>query len=75
MNENKQEPEVLMENVQPEDLPTEAETKQEEYIPSPRWKRIFAWTLFGILILGILCWLMNIALPEWPEKLFGYFRN
>ncbi len=57
MNENKQEPEVLMENVQPEDLPTEAEKTQEEFYPSPKWKRVLAWVLFGVSSLGICCWL------------------
>ena len=67
MNENKQEPEVLMQDVQPEDLPTEAEKQQEEFYPSPKWKRV--------LVVAIICWLVNIAEPEWADKLLGYFRH
>lgn len=75
MNEKTQESETLMENIQPEDLPTEAEKAKEEFIPSPKWKRVFAWVLFGIVVLGICCWLLNIAVPEWADKFFGYFRH
>ena len=75
MNEKTQESEVLMENIQPEDLPTEAEKAKEEFIPSPKWKRVLAWVLFAIVVLGIASWLLNIAVPEWPEKLFGYTRG
>ena len=75
MNENKQEPEVLMQDVQPEDLPTEAEKQQEKFYPSPKWKRVLAWTLFGVMVVAIICWLVNIAEPEWADKLLGYFRH
>ena len=53
----------------------EAEKAKEEFIPSPKWKRVFAWVLFGIVVLGICCWLLNIAIPEWADKFFGYFRH
>ena len=43
--------------------------------PSPTWKRVLAWVLFAIVVLGIASWLLNIAVPEWPEKLFGYTRG
>ena len=47
------------------------EEEKEPYVSSPRWKRIAAWILFGIVVLGIICWLFNIAVPEWPELLRG----
>ena len=28
-----------------------------------------------VVVLGIASWLLNIAVPEWPEKLFGYTRG
>ena len=31
--------------------------------------------VFGIVVLGICCWLLNIAVPEWADKLLGYFRH
>ncbi len=72
MNE---EQEVLMEQVAPEDLPTEQEKTEKEFIPSPKWKRALAWVLITIVVLGIICWLMNIAMPEWVETIRGYFGN
>ncbi len=68
MNEQKQEQEVL------NDAQQEA-PEQQEFVSSPKWKRVLAWTLFGVMVLGIFCWLLNIAVPEWPEKLFGYFGH
>ena len=47
------------------------EEEKEPYVPSPKWKRVAAWILFGIVVLGIICWLFNIAVPEWPELLRG----
>ncbi len=50
------------------DMPAVQETPeapQSEFVPSPKWKRV----------LGIASWLLNIAVPEWPEKLFGYTRG
>jgi hypothetical protein len=47
------------------------EEEREPYVPSPKWKRVAAWVLIGIVALGILCWLFNIAVPEWPELLRG----
>ena len=53
------------------DMPAVQETPeapQSEFVPSPKWKRVLAWVLFA-------SWLLNIAVPEWPEKLFGYTRG
>ena len=58
------------------DMPTVQETPeapQSEFVPSP--KCVLAWVLFAIVVLGIASWLLNIAVPEWPEKLFGYTRG
>lgn len=63
---DKENDEVLMENVTPEDLPQEGET--QPFVPSPKWKRVFAWVLFAIVILAIAAWLLNIADPTWAEK-------
>lgn len=60
------------------DMPAVQETPeapQSEFVPSPKWKRVLAWVLFAIVVLGIASWLLNIAVPEWPEKLFGYTRG
>ena len=62
-----EEKEVLMENVVPEDLPTEEEKKEKEFYPSPAWKRVLAWVLFGILLVGIILWLVGIAVPDWVD--------
>ncbi len=64
MTENE---EVLMENVSPEDLPTQEEQEKKPFVPSSRGKRILAWVLFAVMILGICTWLLNIAYPEWID--------
>ena len=57
--------------LQEEELPVEESTYFE---PSPKWKRIAAWILFGIVILGTINWLVSIAFPEWPQWLMEQFR-
>lgn len=42
--------------------------------PSPRWKRIGAWVLFAIVILGVINWLVSIAFPNWPQYVMELFR-
>ena len=64
MTENE---EILMENVAPEDLPTEAEKQEKPFVPSAPWKRALAWILFAVMVIGIGCWLLNIAYPGWIE--------
>ena len=59
--------EVLMENVSPEDLPTEAEKLEKPFVPSAPWKRVLAWILFAVVVLGLATWLLNIANPGWIE--------
>lgn len=58
----------------PEELDIREETK-EPFVPSPRWKRVMAWCLFAIVMLGIVFWLLGIAEPHWTEKVLDYFRN
>ena len=70
MTENE---EVLMENVSPEDLPTEAEKQEKPFVPSAPGKRILAWVLFAVMVLGICCWLLNIAFPGWIEAVRNWF--
>ncbi len=47
------------------------ETVNEEYVPSPRWKRVMAWVLFGIMCVAIVLWLLNIAFPTWIDAIKG----
>lgn len=68
-----EEKEVLMENVSPDDLPTEVEKEEKPFIPNPKPKRILAWVLFAILMLGICCWLVSIAFPDWVETVKAWF--
>ena len=55
----------ITEELQEEKLPFE---------PSPLWKRVGAWILFGIVVLGIINWLVSIAFPNWPQWLLEQFR-
>ena len=65
MKENE---EILMENVTPEDLPTEEQQQEKApFVPSPKWKRIFAWFLFVVVIVSIITWLLSIAWPNWTD--------
>lgn len=41
--------------------------EKEPFVPSPTSKRVFAWILFAIVILGIISWLLSIAFPGWTE--------
>lgn len=68
--------------ITPEETPEEPtekvpETKTEEpaepYVPSPKWKRVFAWVLFGIVCLGIFLWLLGIARPDWIDTVKSWF--
>lgn len=56
---------------QDEELTVEDTTPFE---PSPKWKRVAAWILFGIVMLGTINWLVSIAYPEWPQWVMGLFR-
>jgi hypothetical protein len=58
-------------------LPQEEELTVEEatpFEPSPKWKRVTAWILFGIVMLGTINWLVSIAYPQWPQRVMEFFR-
>lgn len=57
-----------------QDMPEETAEK-EPFVPSPRWKRVAAWCMFAVVVLGIIFWLLGIAEPNWTEKLLDYLRN
>ena len=54
----------VAENTETEEAAVE---EKEPFVPSSTSKRIFAWILFVIVILGIVSWLLNMAFPEWIE--------
>ena len=60
-----------LEQVNEEQLPA---PEKPEFIPSPKWKRIVAWILFAIVVLGTINWLISIAFPTWPQWLMEQFR-
>ena len=41
--------------------------EKEPFVPSSTSKRVFAWILFVIVLLGIVSWLLSIAFPGWIE--------
>lgn len=58
----------------PKDAPeTKPEESAEPYVPSPKWKRVLAWVLFGVVCLGIFLWLLGIARPDWVETVKSWF--
>lgn len=56
----------------------EAVEEKEPFVPSPTSKRVFAWILFVIVLLGIVSWLLSIAFPGWIDTVrawaLGLFR-
>ncbi|MBP3413252.1 MAG: hypothetical protein J6K89_08325 [Oscillospiraceae bacterium] len=54
---------------------TEQEIEQEKppFVPASKGKRIAAWILIGIMVLGIVNWLLSIAYPHWPQWVMGHF--
>lgn len=57
-----------------EQLENEIVEEKPPFEPSPRWKRVCAWIMFSIVVLGVINWLVSIAYPEWPEYVKGLFR-
>lgn len=45
----------------------EAVEEKEPFVPSSTSKRVFAWILFVIVLLGIVSWLLSIAFPGWID--------
>lgn len=56
----------MSEEIKENDLP-EVSEPEEAFTPSSKGKRIFAWILFVIVVLGIITWLLNIACPGWIQ--------
>ncbi len=54
----------VAENTETEESAVE---EKEPFVPSPTSKRVFAWILFVIVLLGIVSWLLSIAFPGWIE--------
>lgn len=48
-----------------------SQEEKEPFVPSPKWKRVFAWILFAIVTIGIVLWLLNIAYPgmQWIKTI------
>lgn len=67
MNEQNNENEII-ETAEPEE-------QQAPFVPSPRWKRVLAWTLFVLVVLGIITWLLNIAFPSWVDSVKAWFAG
>ena len=68
--------EVFSEDQTAEQIPSETEqTEKTPFVPSPKWKRVFAWVLFGIVIIGIITWLLNMACPDWIDFVKDWARN
>ncbi len=68
------------ENEQPIVSETDTESavpveEKEPFVPSPKWKRVFAWILFAIVLLGIINWLAGIAFPTWTETLKQWLQS
>ncbi len=53
----------------------ENEVVQQEYVPSPKWKRVMAWILFAIMCVGIVFWLLGIAYPTWIDSVKNWFST
>lgn len=64
--------EVLMENVTPDDLNTE---QLPPFVPAPRRKRVLAWVLFAVVLLGVFFWLLGIARPEWTSEAMAWMKG
>lgn len=57
---------------QTDEIRTE-EPEKEPFIPSPKWKRVMAWILFAVVIVGIINWLLGIAVPNWTDIVKSWF--
>ncbi|MBQ3356928.1 MAG: hypothetical protein IJG45_07455 [Oscillospiraceae bacterium] len=66
MNERTNETEIIEEAAEEEKTP---------FVPSPKWKRVLAWTLFVIVVLGIVTWLLNMAFPTWIDAVKAWLAG
>jgi DNA-directed RNA polymerase subunit beta' len=62
------------ENEEKNILEEEIVEERPPFEPSPRWKRICAWILFVIVMIGTINWLISIAYPQWPQTVMGLFK-
>lgn len=67
MNERNNETEIIEE--------AEPQEQKAPFVPSPKWKRVLAWVLFVIVVLGVITWLLNIAFPEWIGTVKAWFAG
>ena len=61
--ENKELQEEIEEEVKP------------EFVPSSKGKRALAWVLIVVVAIGIVTWLLNIAMPGWAERAGEWVRS
>lgn len=67
MNEQSNENEIIEEAV--------PEEQKAPFVPSSKGKRILAWVLFVIVVLGIITWLLNMAFPTWIDAVKAWFAG
>lgn len=53
----------------------ELQEEEKVFVPSSTSKRVLAWVLFVIVILGTITWLLNIACPEWISAVKSWAAN
>ncbi len=64
-------------NQEPLDSTQLSEPTEEKapFVPSPKWKRVFAWVLFAIVILAVINWLLGIAIKDWPGAAVDWIKG
>ena len=67
MNEQNNETEIVEEEI--------VEEEKAPFVPSPVWKRVLAWVLCVIVVLGVITWLLNIAFPTWIDTVKAWFAG
>ncbi len=67
MDEQRKEAEIVEEECN--------EAQKAPFVPSPGWKRVLAWVLFVIVVLGIITWLLNMAVPTWIDAVKAWFAG
>lgn len=72
MNEEQKDLEQQVEEQEVQEVQNDGEYLDFE--PSPRWKRIGAWILFGIIILAVINWLVSIPYPDWPQRVMEMLK-
>lgn len=67
MNEQSSEREII-EEAAPEE-------QKAPFVPSSKGKRVLAWVLFVIVVLGIITWLLNMAFPAWIDAVKAWLAG